>query len=208
MKRTLIAIAALALAWQATAAGAPQWTWEAGKQTNNGSITVNSASGSTTYNVIQNPTGAVAKANQSASTQPPTVIIQATGGGDRPFNYIDHCYVFDLPDYSGYKFIGAGKLVGSKFTGILGYFGGYHGYNNGGGQVLSALTGMGFAGSFYNNYGSYVSFGSGNPVWCGADASCAWYHAIYHRNTVYGTNYYRVVGVASLPVVNAQKCYP
>lgn len=56
----------------------PRWTWEAGKQTNNGSITVKSTSGSTTYSGTQNPTGAVAKANQTAVTQPPTVIVQAT----------------------------------------------------------------------------------------------------------------------------------
>lgn len=33
-----------------------------------------------TYAATQNPTGAVAKVNQVAATQPPTVIIQATGG--------------------------------------------------------------------------------------------------------------------------------
>ncbi len=59
---------------------APQWTWEAGKQTNNGSITVKSVSGGATYSGTQNPTGAVARTNQSAVTQPPTVILQATGG--------------------------------------------------------------------------------------------------------------------------------
>jgi hypothetical protein len=119
------------------------------------------------------------------------VIIQATGGG-QPFNYIDHCYVFSLSGY-GDTFIGAGKLVGSNFTGIMGWFRGGSSYYNGGGQVLSALTGAGFAGN--------STYGSGNPVWCGADASCAWYYA----NSVYD---YYVVGVASLPVINAQKCYP
>lgn len=62
-------------------AAGQKWTWEAGKQTNNGQITVKSLSGSTTYSGTQNPTGAVAKTNQNAVTQPPTVIIQATGGG-------------------------------------------------------------------------------------------------------------------------------
>jgi len=56
-------------------AAAPQWTWEAGKQTNNGAITIKSTNDSTTYTGTQNPTGAVAKTNQNAVTQPPTVII-------------------------------------------------------------------------------------------------------------------------------------
>jgi len=58
----------------------PQWTWEAGKQTTNGAITVKSTSGGT-YSATQNPTGAVTKTNQNAVTQPPTVIIQSTSGG-------------------------------------------------------------------------------------------------------------------------------
>ncbi len=62
-------------------AAGQKWTWEAGKQTSNGQITVKSLSGSTTYIGTQNPTGAVAKTNQNAVTQPPTVIIQATSGG-------------------------------------------------------------------------------------------------------------------------------
>lgn len=59
-------------------AAGPQWTWEAGKQTNNGAITLKSTNGSTTYASTQNPTGAVVKTNQNAVTQPPMVIVQAT----------------------------------------------------------------------------------------------------------------------------------
>ena len=80
--KTLRTIALLTVISALTAVGAqadPQWTWEAGKQTINGAITVKSATGGTTYSGTQNPTGAVAKTNQSAVTQPPTVIIQATG---------------------------------------------------------------------------------------------------------------------------------
>lgn len=77
MKRSLKLLVLLALSQQALAMG-PQWTWEAGKQTNNGAITVKSTNGSTTYAGTQNPTGAVAKVNQNAVTQPPTVIVQAT----------------------------------------------------------------------------------------------------------------------------------
>ncbi len=81
VKRALLLVMSLLFAQSAPAAGPTQWTWEAGKQTSNGSITVKSVNGGTTYSGTQNPTGAVAKTNQSAVTQPPTVIIQATGGG-------------------------------------------------------------------------------------------------------------------------------
>ena len=79
---TIGKLAACALiACMSPLAAAQKWTWEAGKQTSNGQITVKSLSGSTTYSGTQNPTGAVVKTNQNAVTQPPTVIIQATGGG-------------------------------------------------------------------------------------------------------------------------------
>ena len=81
MQRLGLTLMCLCLPWSVWAAGPPKWTWEAGKQTSNGSITVKSLSGGTTYSGIQNPTGAFAKTNQNAVTQPPTVIIQATGGG-------------------------------------------------------------------------------------------------------------------------------
>lgn len=61
------------------AATPPQWTWEAGKQTNNGAITIKSTNGSTTYSGTQNPTASAVKINQNVATQPPVVIIQ--GGG-------------------------------------------------------------------------------------------------------------------------------
>ena len=57
---------------------AGQWAWEAGKQSSNGAVTVKSISGSSSYTGVQNPTGAVAKINQTAVTQPPTVVVQAT----------------------------------------------------------------------------------------------------------------------------------
>src|SRR5665811_1640608 len=103
----------------ALAAG-PQWTWEAGKQSSNGAITIKSTNGSTTYTGTQNPTGAVAKTNQNAVTQPPTVIIQATSGG-APFNYKDDCWILSgLGTF--YTFIGAGKVdtTLNTFTGIMG----------------------------------------------------------------------------------------
>jgi len=103
----------------AMAAPAAQWTWEAGKQTNNGAITIKSVSGGSSYSGTQNPTGAVAKTNQNAVTQPPTVILQATGTG---FDY-DHCFIFQLPGYAT-KFIGYGSIDGTnKFTGVASYLG-------------------------------------------------------------------------------------
>lgn len=81
MKKLIIA--ALAVAWcagPAVAGPGPAWAWDASKITNNGSVQIQSTNGSSTYNAVQNPTGAVAKTNQSALTQPPTVIIQATSG--------------------------------------------------------------------------------------------------------------------------------
>ncbi len=81
MKRVLLIAMLLSFAQSAAAAGPAQWTWEAGKQRNDGSITIKSVSGGSTYSGTQNPTGAVARTNQNAVTQPPTVIIQATGGG-------------------------------------------------------------------------------------------------------------------------------
>lgn len=75
----IIAIAFLLSTQAASAQTGPGWAWSTGKITNNGSITVKSASGAGTYNAVKNPMGAVAKTNQSAITQPPTVIVQATG---------------------------------------------------------------------------------------------------------------------------------
>ncbi len=58
--------------------GAQQWTYQGGQQTNNGSVTVKSVNGATSQAATQNPTGAAAKVNQTAVTQPPTVVMQAT----------------------------------------------------------------------------------------------------------------------------------
>ncbi len=58
--------------------GAQQWVFQGGKQTNNGSVTVRSVDGSTSQAATQNPTGAAAKVNQTAVTQPPVMVMQAT----------------------------------------------------------------------------------------------------------------------------------
>lgn len=61
-------------------AQAVSWAHQNGSLQSNGSITIKSQSGGS-YGGQLNPAGAVAKANQSAVTQPPTVIIQATNSG-------------------------------------------------------------------------------------------------------------------------------
>lgn len=61
------------------AGSTPQWTWEAGKQTNNGAITIKSINGSTTYTGTQNPTASAVRVNQNAATQPPTIVIPSGG---------------------------------------------------------------------------------------------------------------------------------
>jgi len=62
------------------AAGPVDWAHQNGSVQSNGAVTVKSLSGGS-YSATGNPSGAVAKANQNAATQPPTVIIQATAGG-------------------------------------------------------------------------------------------------------------------------------
>lgn len=169
---------------------APQWTWEAGKQSSGGEIIIKSTNGSTTYSGTQNPTGAVAKTNQTAVTQPPTVIIQATSGG-LPFNYKDDCWIFDLTGHVSEWFIGAGKIdtTTTTFTGIMGYAKGGRNAN----FVMSALTGAGHGGDTYS-------------YWCGSAAACAWNNGTFNLGTV-GTYTY-VVGVAALPILTYTKCYP
>jgi hypothetical protein len=65
---------------QMAQAGPVGWAHQAADFQSNGAVTVKSLSGGS-YAGTQNPTGAVAKVNQLASTQPPTVIIQATSTG-------------------------------------------------------------------------------------------------------------------------------
>ncbi len=122
MKRALLqSMLLLGFAQSVVAAGSAQWTWEAGKQTNNGSVTVKSVTGSSTYSGTQNPTGAAAKTNQIAVTQPPTVIIQATGGGTTPcIAMTRNAYAGNLGGRAGGDAICAGELgAGWRFGTLL-----------------------------------------------------------------------------------------
>jgi hypothetical protein len=72
------AAAAVAIAFAALPAAAqPGWAHKGPDFNINGAITLQTRGGDS-VTATQNPVGAVAKANQSAATQPPTVIIQAT----------------------------------------------------------------------------------------------------------------------------------
>ncbi|CAN7751178.1 Dyp-type peroxidase [Duganella sp. LjRoot269] len=73
-------IAALLAA--AAADAQPAWAHQAPGFQSNGAITVRSLGGA--YGGTENPTG-VARSSQSAVTQPPTVIIQATAGGKQSY---------------------------------------------------------------------------------------------------------------------------
>ena len=65
-------------------AGTVNWAHLQSGFASNGSVTVKSLSGGT-YTGTQNPSGTIAKTNQSAVTQPPTVIVQATA--NKPVNH-------------------------------------------------------------------------------------------------------------------------
>jgi hypothetical protein len=69
------------------AAGQINWVHQNGTLQSNGNVTIRAASGAN-YSATQNPGGTVAKANQNASTQPATILIQATAGGSVPL-YLD-----------------------------------------------------------------------------------------------------------------------
>ena len=171
----------------------------------NGQVTLSDSVGNS-QSAVSNPTGANISLTKSTVTQPPVVVVQVqatSGNSGMPFNYIDHCYVFTTTDNAGnpssIKFIGAGKIDASNnFTGLMGYFGGGGSYYNGGGQVLAMLTNSGFAG--------VSTYGSGNPMWCGSNASCAWAYAYMDVNI--GTQRLYVVAVAAMPTTSVSKCYP
>ena len=76
MKRLLFALSLFA----AGTTFAQQWTFQGGKQTNNGSVSVRSVDGSTSQAATQNPTGAAAKVNQTAVTQPPVAAVKRSAG--------------------------------------------------------------------------------------------------------------------------------
>jgi len=121
------------------AAGPVDWAHQNGSVQSNGAVTVKSLSGGS-YSATGNPSGAVAKANQNAATQPPTVIIQATSSANAemvPLVVTGSSVIPSCP--SGYTSVfsksgtGTGAMppvfnvAGSKFTfGYLYYQGSYY----------------------------------------------------------------------------------
>ncbi len=160
MKALFLMTACILSVETAVAAGtAPQWTWEAGKQTSNGSISIKSVTGGATYSGSQNPTGAVAKTNQSAVTQPPTVIIQATGSsGGISLGITRGSWQGDLGGYTGadakcVAAYGTGWRFASVFE-VLGALGGLTS------TYYSASSGPWVQASSGNNCGSWTSSAS------------------------------------------------
>jgi len=169
------------------AAGPVDWAHQNGSVQSNGAVTVKSLSGGS-YSATGNPSGAVAKANQNAATQPPTVIIQATSS-NLPFNFKDDCYFFLPPMGLGYAQqtmyrVGLGKIDATgNFTGIAS------------GNQYSVATLIGTStGSSAN--GSAVSGGipttTPSTFWANSDPA---------------GNPYIAVGIA-IPVRTPAKCYP
>lgn len=169
----------------------PAWAHQAPGFQSNGAITVKSVSGGA-YGGTENPSGAVAKPNQSAVTQPPTVIIQATSGS--VFNYTSDCYLFDTASYT--SFIGAGKMDSSfKFTGIVGRVGQR---SVSAGVVLGMLVG--------------ISPNIGNTSDAGAKPTAFSWAGNSESSLVsfltYDSQWSSATGVAGLQTKNVQKCYP
>jgi hypothetical protein len=160
-------------------------------------VTVRTASG-TNYSASQNPGGAVVKSNQSAATQPATIVVQATGSGN-PFNYKDDCYILMPPTGMGYTQdtlprLGAGKVDGAtgKFTGLIAFGPPGNAYPApGSAALLGALLGASLNGN-----------GSVTTAFCQSDASCA------YQTSQYSTSNPAIVSVSQLAIKSYAKCYP
>ena len=157
------------------AAGPVNWAHQAGAVQGNGAVVVKSLSGSS-YTGTGNPTGAVAKANQNASTQPPTVIIQATATGPR-YAVTDTGYSGNVGGKSGgdqkctdefglgWKFATRGQVINiPPTTSTLPFW------------TYSALSCNGMSSSASNVYGHYWAFSlssSGALYWQNGSNSCS-----------------------------------
>jgi len=166
--KKIAAIATLmAFAGHSMAAGTPKWTWEAGKQSSNGAITVKSTNGSTSYSGTQNPTGAVAKTNQTAVTQPPTVIVQATSS--MPVHTVGDACTASTSGTAPNQTADEGIAVSLDRTSILSCQSGMY-------ATAGAASNVKYGGaySYLNGYGCHV----GNPFAGNACACPAGYSAI------------------------------
>lgn len=180
-------------------AQAVSWTHQAAAFQSNGAVTVKSLAGGS-YGGPQNPTGAVAKSNQTAATQPPTILIQATGGA--PFNYTTDCYILTI---NGISWLGAGKLdAANNFSGLVGQlmsgpasFAGM-GYQ-GATQIMAMMTGAPMLPLSQASYSSMTTY-----AWCGNSAACL---SSGSQNNAGMYNSF-VIGVSAVPTQTRSRCYP
>ena len=148
----------------AAVAGSASWAHQNASIASNGAVTVKSLAGGS-YASTQNPSGASAKTNQNAATQPPTVLIQSSSQqyGIWSFNTFAYCnatwgstcggssnclVMFStgsgdwvncrLTTHSTTTFYGRGVVDSGKFTGVVGVLNGYE-Y----GQVIAVNAGTG-----------------------------------------------------------------
>lgn len=179
---------------------AVDWAHQTSDFASNGAITIKSLSGGT-YAGTQNPTGAVAKTNQNAVTQPPTIIVQATNGGT--------CYTFQPPTGMGFASeshyrTGIGTLTGTTFKGVLGYLSsdrtlalsGALGDSTYAGNrlLIAALSG----GAFSANGADTTHF-----RFVGTSSTDAWTYTSFATS-----NPYYIVAASSLTVRNSSECFP
>ena len=180
------------------AAGPVDWAHQNGSVQSNGAVTVKSLSGGS-YSATGNPTGAVAKANQNAIAQPPTVIIQATSG--TAFNYQSDCFIMTIAGTG--PWIGAGKMdAANKFTGVIAMTGTYAatGASN---VILSMLTG----GATYS-MSAQAGYQTGTSYqWCGSNTACSGITTGFY-NSGGGTYTSYIIGVSGIQTTTPNKCYP
>lgn len=162
IKQIPLLLLALCAAGTASAGVGPAWAWDAGKLPN-GKVLVKSSNGVFSYDVQQNPVGSVAQVNQSALTQPPTVIVQATA--NMPFNYADNCYLMVINGYGW--FMGSGIVdKNGLYSGVIGWGSAIGNWNVAhtrySGQFVAAAT-----------IGGGTGNGTTNPSVCTTEA-CIW----------------------------------
>jgi hypothetical protein len=190
--------AAGVLAALPAAAGQVDWAHQNGSLQSNGSVAVRSLSG-VNSSVAQNPNGAVAKTNQSAATQPATVLVQATSG--TAFNYQSDCFIMTIGGNG--PWIGAGKIdAANKFTGVIALTG-KNASTGASNVILSMMTG----GSNYSVSGSSGYQTATSYQWCGSNTACSGISEGYY-NSGGGTWTSYIIGVSTIQTTSFNKCYP
>jgi hypothetical protein len=139
-------LALLALIDARTAVAQVGWAQQAAGFNINGAITVNALSGGS-YASTVNPSGVVAKPNQNAVTQSPTVIIQATGS----------TYAQTYP-----MIVSGTNVPPTCPTGYTSVFTSFGTGQYSGSPVFNVAGTRHTFGGYTSNGGNYVGFGSDN----------------------------------------------